>query len=151
MILNAIFQNIARRFPELYFVYWRRIRLKFVKRLAAFPCHSYIFSIIVSYYQDSTWQNCGVKWPRAWAFCPKQWWTFCSEDMFFNMYTSSNTTSKWNWHRITENNFVKCEIIANFGINCEKITSDYLTSMTLKLHENRCKFRQTWLIGILAR
>ena len=29
-------------FPELYHVYWRRIRLMVVRRLAAFPRRSYI-------------------------------------------------------------------------------------------------------------
>ena len=32
-------------FPELYHVYWPRIRLMLVRRLAAFPCRSYILNL----------------------------------------------------------------------------------------------------------
>ena len=46
-ILNAIFQNIALRFPELYYIYWSRIRLLFVTILSAFLCHWY--SLIFKY------------------------------------------------------------------------------------------------------
>ena len=38
-----------------------------------------------------------------------------------------------------------------FRDQLQKTQKNYLTCLTLKLHENGCKFSQTWLIRILAR
>ena len=51
--LTPYFKTFARRFPELYHIYWPRIRLLFVTRLSAFLCHWY--SLIFSCDQAALW------------------------------------------------------------------------------------------------
>ena len=85
-------------------------------------------------------KNCGVKRPRTWTFCPKPWWAFCPEGIFFflNKYTNSNTY-QWNEIDVKLRKAVlsNVKIIANSGINFQK-TNDYIRSMPLKLNETAC-------------
>ena len=115
---------------------------------------SKIFStvVIASLGQATTWQNRGVKRPHSWAFCPKQWWAFYPECIFFFLYTQEcwQFPMKRNRHEIKENNIIYCEIIANSDYS-KKDTNNRLASMSLILHKTWWKFDQAWLIDIMPR
>ena len=55
--------------------------------------------IIARLWQDTKWQNHGVKHLHVWAFCPKQWWAFrpVSRCTFFLLNERRNVgIYKWN-------------------------------------------------------
>ena len=56
-----------------------------------------------SLWQDSNWKNCGVKRPRAWAFCPKQWRAFCPREYFFLYSTCTKIVTLTSKMKLTWN------------------------------------------------
>ena len=93
---------------------------------------SLIATKMESLWQDTNWQNCGVKRSRAWAFCPQA----VVGVLFLNMYTNSNTYQQ-NEIDIKSRKTILSDVKSSqIPVSVTKTPqNNYRVSITLKLHE----------------